>query len=49
MSTHMINLHASSDASSFLHGHSNQYDLPVPLSEEGGGDCYPTDENETGP
>ncbi len=47
MSTHMINLHDSSDASS-LHG-CNPYDLPIPLSEEGGPDCYPTDENETGP
>ena len=47
MSTHMISLHASSDVSS-VHGHSNLYDLPMPLSEEGGGDCYPTDENEMG-
>ncbi len=26
-----------------------RHDLPMPLNEEGGGDCYPTDENETGP
>ena len=42
------------DTSSFL-GHlagrsDARYDLPTPLlDEDGGGDCYPSDENETGP
>lgn len=27
-----------------------RHDLPMPLAnEDGGGDCYPNDENETGP
>ncbi|MEM7584322.1 MAG: hypothetical protein AAF560_13115 [Acidobacteriota bacterium] len=48
MSTHSMTFHTTG---STHHGRSNHYDLPMPLSEEceGGGDCYPTDENETGP
>ena len=33
-----------------LSGSDAGYDLPTPLfDEDGGGDFYPTDENETGP
>ena len=50
--THTTSLHESS--SSLLAQTSGRdlgrYDLPMPLaSEDGGGDCYPNDENETGP
>ncbi len=52
MMTNTIALHESS--SSLLaqpQGALGRYDdLPMPLADEdGGGDCYPNDENETGP
>lgn len=38
------------EGNSLLDQVAGRYDLPTPLfDEEGGGDYYPTDENETGP
>ncbi len=38
------------DPASSLSRSDARYGLPTPLlNEEGGGDVYPTDENETGP
>ena len=38
------------DVSSLTSGRGALHGLPLPLNDEdGGGDCYPTDDNEIGP
>lgn len=51
--TNTTTLHSVADTSSSLSGllarGKAQHGLPLPLSNEGDGDCYPNPENESGP